>query len=145
MWLQGMPPTADSTIVKLPTQVSLTAQSSELINGRMKEIYKMSKDSSHHNAFGATEHCSDHGKASKYDFFHKEPCLYSHKIYTNAAKVFSSLKHESREEIENPYYRRRQEGNNEIISSPAITDLEFDDDNEKRLTFELAFETLKCK
>lgn len=141
-----MPPTADNTIVGLRTQVSLTSQSSQLIHGTMKDFVAMSGDSSQHNGFPSSENCSHEKKSSKYDFFYKEPCLYSHKIYLNAAKVFSSLKHESREELENPYYRRRQDQNGELTSSKtAITDLEFEDDNEKRLTFELAFETLKCK
>ncbi|XP_045204009.2 putative methyltransferase NSUN7 isoform X2 [Mercenaria mercenaria] len=138
-----MPPTADNSIVGLRTQVSLTSQSSRLIHGTMKDISAMSGDTSHHNGFPSNENCSHDRKTSKYDFFYKEPCLYSHKIYSNAAKVFSSLKHESREELENPYYRRRQEQNGPQNSKTAITDLEFDDDNEKRLTFELAFETLK--
>lgn len=141
-----MPPTADNTIVGLCTQVSLTSQRSQLIHGTMKDFVAMSGDSSQHNGFPSSENCSHEKKSSKYDFFYKEPCLYSHKIYLNAAKVFSSLKHESREELENPYYRRRQDPNGELTSSiTAITDLEFEDDNEKRLTFELAFETLKCK
>lgn len=143
---QGMPPTADNSIAGLRTQVSLTSQSSQLIHGTMKDIAAMSGDASRHNGFPSSEDCSHERKTSKYDFFYKEPCLYSHKIYSNAAKVFSNLKHESREELENPYFRRRQEQNGvQKPSNTAITDLEFDDDNEKRLTFELAFETLKCK
>ncbi|XP_060576770.1 putative methyltransferase NSUN7 isoform X2 [Ruditapes philippinarum] len=139
-----MPPTADNSIVGLRTQVSLTSQSSQLIHGTMKDIAAMSGDASQHNGFPSSENCSHERKSSKYDFFYKEPCLYSQRIYSNAAKVFSSLKHESREELENPYKRRQQELNGvQKSSKTAITDLEFDDDNEKRLTFELAFETLK--
>lgn len=141
-----MPPTADNAILGLRSQVSLTSQSSRLTQGNMKDFAAMSGDTSHHNGFSTSNDCTEPRKSSRYDFFYKEPCLYSQKIYLNAAKVFNSLKHESREELENPYYRKREEQlTKQTSSSMAIEELDFEDDNEKRLTFELAFETLKCK
>ncbi|KAL4229770.1 hypothetical protein ACF0H5_010161 [Mactra antiquata] len=136
-----MPPTADNTL-GLRTQVSLTSQNSRLTHESMREFAAMSGDTSHHNGL-PTNDFNEPRKSSRYDFFYKEPCLYSQKVYLNASKVFSSLKHESREELENPYYRKRDEQLNRQTSKVGLEDLDFEDDNEKRLTFELAFETLK--
>lgn len=143
-----MPPTADNSLVGLRTSVSLTAPSQlPLREKKMRGITMMSGDPNCHGGFSSNEDCSEAHKNSKYDFFYKEPCLYSQKVYSNAAKVFSTLKHESREEQENPYYRKRQSHDNGLTNNTTnvLQDLEFEDDNEKRLTFELAFETLKCK
>lgn len=137
-----MPPTAYNTIIGPRTQASHTLRRNHLTDGTMKDLAAMAGDSSHQNGFLTLENDSEKHKYSKHDFFYKEPCLYTHKIYSSAAKVFSNLKHKSREELENPYYRKRNDENEERTST-SVTDLEFEDDNEKRLTFELAFETLK--
>lgn len=75
-------------------------------------------------------------------FFQKEPCLYSHQCYLKAARVFSALKHDSKEVRENPYLKRR---NHDALKSKVqdIPELNFQDDTEKRLSFELAFKALK--
>ncbi|XP_060075252.1 putative methyltransferase NSUN7 [Ylistrum balloti] len=75
-------------------------------------------------------------------FFKKEPCLYSHQCYLKAAKVFSALKHDSKDVRENPYLKRR---NHDALKSKVqdIPELNFQDDGEKRLSFELAFKALK--
>lgn len=143
-----MPPTADNSVVGLRTSVSLTAPSQHVLHDKtMRQFTMMSGDTSGHADFSSHHHFEDRQKNSKYDFFYKEQCLYSHKVYSNAAKVFSSLKHESREEQENPYFRRRQSAENGLTNSKTrlVPALDFEDDTEKRLTFELAFETLKCK
>jgi len=144
-----MPPTADNSIVGLRTSVSLTAPSQHALEQKkMRGITMMAGDQTNcTDGFASNEDCSDKHGNSKYDFFYKEPCLFSHRVYANAAKVFSTLKHESRAEQENPYFRRKQNNDNGITKTKvtALQDLEFEDDTEKRLTFELAFETLKCK
>ncbi|XP_048777842.2 putative methyltransferase NSUN7 isoform X3 [Ostrea edulis] len=75
-------------------------------------------------------------------FFHKEPCLYSHQTFTNASKIFFTLRHESLEEKENPYMKRK---NKQALTEKVqeIPHLHFLNDQEKRLAFELAFSTLK--
>lgn len=78
----------------------------------------------------------------KFQYFYKEPCLYSHQIFINASKIFSTLKHESLEERENPYLRKKNKtGLAEKVQE--IPQLHFVNDQDKRLAFELAFSTLK--
>ncbi|XP_076117527.1 putative methyltransferase NSUN7 isoform X2 [Mytilus galloprovincialis] len=78
----------------------------------------------------------------QFDFFYKEPCLYSHKVYVNSAKVFETLRHDSKEERSNPILQRKiQQTLAQRVKD--IPQLEFEDDQEKRLTFELAFTALK--
>lgn len=80
----------------------------------------------------------------KFQYFYKEPCLYSHQIFINASKIFSTLKHESLEERENPYLRKKNKtGLADKVQE--IPQLHFVNDQDKRLAFELAFSTLKCK
>lgn len=144
-----MPPTAENSITGLRTSVSLTAPSQLARHEKkMRNVSIMSGETNCHDGLSSNEDCSDRQKNSRYDFFYKEPCLYSQKVYSSAAKVFNVLKHESREELENPYYRRNRAGTDNGVTnsrSKLLLDLDFEDDNEKRLTFELAFETLKCK
>ncbi|KAK3099250.1 hypothetical protein FSP39_001586 [Pinctada imbricata] len=75
-------------------------------------------------------------------FFRKEPCLYSHQTYLNAGKIFTQLKHETIEERDSPYLKRK---NQELLSQKVkeIPQLVFRDDQDKRRAFELAFTTLK--
>ena len=137
-----MPPIASDTIVGLRTSVTFPSPLHGQNDKTMRTVTTMmSGDTRRHNGYPseANDTCT---KNSKFDFFYKEPCLYTQKIYLNAAQVFSALKHESRDELENPYYTKKQD-NGDIEA--VFPELEFDDDNEKRLTFELAFETLKCK
>ncbi|XP_052795008.1 putative methyltransferase NSUN7 [Mya arenaria] len=147
-----MPPTADNAIIGFRTSVSLL--SSDQVNKQhrqdsMRDIGMMSGDNPQHDhSFSSQENIPQQQKNSKYDFFYKETCLYSHKVYLNAAKVFCSLKHETKEEQENPYYQRQRVSmanmnGHSSSTKVAIQDLNFEDDNEKRLTFQLAYETLK--
>ncbi|XP_061188940.1 putative methyltransferase NSUN7 [Saccostrea echinata] len=76
----------------------------------------------------------------RFQFFYKEPCLYSHQTYNNASKIFSALRHESLEERENPYLKKR---NKAALSERDIPQVYFSNDQDKRLAFELAFSTLK--
>ena len=86
----------------------------------------------------------------KYDFFYKEPCLYSHKVYVKGAKVFEFLKHSTNETDSNnssPYLRSQKSRQtlSETVQDLHVPQLSFEDNLEKRLTFELAFTALKCK
>ena len=143
-----MPPTADNSIVGHRSSLTFTTTAQQPFDKNMRTLTMMSGDNTHqhHNGFPSCGSTHDHEhKSSKYDFFYKEPCLYTHKVYANAAKVFSCLKHESKEEIENPYYRKQRQDCDNHNTPTVLPDLDFEDDAEKRLTFELAFETLKCK
>lgn len=80
------------------------------------------------------------------EFFSKEECLYSHQVFLNAAKLFDVLKHDTKEERENVYLKKkRQAADNLAERLQNLPRIEFGDDGEKRLTLELAFTTLKCK
>lgn len=79
-------------------------------------------------------------KESKYiaEFFHREPCLYSHEVFKKAAELYSAMCHEPRND---PIaLRKHQEKQKE-----KLPELDFQNDNEKRLVLSLVFATLKCK
>ena len=112
----------------------------------MRTVTMMSGDQRDHKHTNGYYNEEPDQKSSKYDFYFKEPCYYSHTIYSNAGKIFNALRQETREEQENPYYRKQVEVNQTTSKRTVeIPDIDFQDDAEKRLTFELAFEALKCK
>lgn len=59
------------------------------------------------------------------EFFYKEPTIYSHEVYKKSSKIFSKLTEEN-----------QQDSKDDIL---------FDNENEMRLTYQLAYDTLKCK
>ncbi|XP_062587878.1 putative methyltransferase NSUN7, partial [Saccostrea cucullata] len=147
-----MPPTAESVLLQrrpVSGQNRITSQflphappsdrpSSSRYNrclnrDTVKMRMKMSEDSE-----GELVNGSD--SDVRFQFFYKEPCLYSHQTYNNASKIFSTLRHESLEERENPYLKKR---NKVALSEREIPQLHFSNDQDKRLAFELAFSTLK--
>lgn len=144
-----MPPTADTITVKIsqpPHQphrpqtlcTELTVKGNEL-RERTKMKMKMQSQDLVGNVHG-----------DKYDFFYKEPCLYSHKVYVKGAKVFEFLKHSTSETDSNnssPYLRsqKSQQTLSDTVQDLHVPQLSFEDNLEKRLTFELAFTALKCK
>ena len=141
-----MPPTADTTL-GLRTSMTYTLATDthdKTTDKTMRTVTMMAGDQTDHKHTNGYYENEAEKKGSKYDYHYKEPCLYSHKIYANAGKVFSALRQETKEELENPYYKRLKEANKND-KAVEIPDLDFEDDNEKRLTFELAFEALKCK
>ena len=74
------------------------------------------------------------------EFFHKEPCVFSHTVYQHAATVLEALRHDPRDQ---PTKRR---GPGEEKPKPLeIPNIDFENENEKRLTFTLVFSSLKCK
>lgn len=79
-------------------------------------------------------------------FFSKEPCLYNHNVYVHAAKIFLALKHDSREEREAAILKGRpRQATSMKDRVQDLPQLVFQDDMEKRHSFELAFKALKCK
>ena len=110
----------------------------------MRTVTMMSGDQTDHKHTNGYYNEEPEHKTSKFDFYYKEPCFYSHAIFSNAGKIFNALRQETREEQENPYYRKQMEVN-QTKRTVEIPDIDFQDDAEKRLTFELAFEALKCK
>ncbi|KAK3600044.1 hypothetical protein CHS0354_012731 [Potamilus streckersoni] len=130
-----MSPTAETVSIGSRTTVTVTDQNLELkgkLESTMRNTVSMMSGVMINGVL-------EEKKSSKTDYFYKEPCLYSHKVFKNASQVFSALRHDTKEEIENPYLKKKQESERLVV----LPDIEFSDDNEKRLTFELAFETLK--
>lgn len=139
-----MPPTADSISVQISHRQSLPRRPQTVCpayvatRNALKERAKMRMKMQSQDLLVKVD------SEKQFDFFYKEPCLYSHRVYVNSAKVFQSLRHASKEEKSNPILQRK--------SHPSMTQkvhdlpqLDFQDDQEKRLTFELAFDALKCK
>ena len=80
------------------------------------------------------------------EFFHREPCPYSHKVYQYAADIFEVLKHESK--LVDPIMQRIRGVQYNGTTTPEkkqLPHIEFESENEKRLTYQLVFSTLKCK
>ena len=96
-----------------------------------------------------TRHSASHTR-NKYlqEFFNKEPCLYSHTVYKFAAGVFGALKRDDDEENPHLAKMKQQQGDGiarKPLKNPEIPHMEFETEDEQRLTFTLAFSTLKCK
>lgn len=79
-----------------------------------------------------------------HQFFHVEPCRYSHRMFIRAAQIFSVLKQDDADTEENKALRRRQ-GQSDRHGKAAIPEMDFIDAHEQIKTFELTFATLKCK
>ncbi|KAK2182673.1 hypothetical protein NP493_341g02041 [Ridgeia piscesae] len=71
-------------------------------------------------------------------FFHKEPCDYSHRAYKNAGHVFASLRHLPDDE-DDPRIKWPESSR----ANSDFSQLHFTDETEKRLTFTLVYQTLK--
>ena len=142
-----MPPTADSTLgLRTSMTYTLTGDTYDIKkDNTMRTVTMMSGDQTDHKHTNGYFNEEPEQKTSKYDVYFKEPCFYSHTIYCNAGKIFNALRQDTREEQENPYYRKQMEVNQTNKRTVEIPDIDFQDDAEKRLTFELAFEALKCK
>ncbi|XP_025087464.1 putative methyltransferase NSUN7 isoform X1 [Pomacea canaliculata] len=82
---------------------------------------------------------SDSSVAS--EFFRKEPCIYTHRMFQRAAQIFASLRHNSDSDHSSPV-RRKLVSVKEPASRP-VPPMDFTDTTEKKLTYELAFATLK--
>ena len=78
------------------------------------------------------------------EFFHKEPCPYTHQVFQYGALVFEALRHSYNKE-ERVHSRRGQQHEDTMAKNPQIPSIQFKSENEKRLTFQLVFQTLKCK
>ena len=141
-----MPPTADTSLgLRTSMTYTINKDTNETQKDKtMRTVTMMSGDQTDHKHTNGYIKNETESKSSKYDVHYKEPCFYSHTIYANAGKIFSALRQETREEQENPYYRKQQEVKQDQ-KKVEIPDIDFQDDAEKRLTFELAFEALKCK
>ena len=76
-------------------------------------------------------------KSAAKEFFKKEPCIHTHRMFDRAAKIFRGLKLAKEKQLE-----RKGGGGG---AEPALPALDFNGPTEKRLTFELAFSSLKCE
>ena len=94
---------------------------------------------------GASKTAAFNEKSKKFleEFFHREPCLYSHRVYQYATDVFDVLKHESK--LVDPIMQRIHGYHNDSNEKKELPQIEFESENEKRLTYQLVFATLKCK
>ena len=85
-------------------------------------------------------------KAYLWEFFHKEPSLYCHQVFQHAAEVFEALsKDDGRKDngrINTKHRRGNAHSSEKNIELPVI---DFANENDKRLTFTLVFQTLKCE
>ncbi|KAK2148934.1 hypothetical protein LSH36_474g02022 [Paralvinella palmiformis] len=86
---------------------------------------------------------SDESKPFIKELFHKEPCPYSHSIFQLAALIFHALKHSYRND--SGYVGRGRKDERGEEKKVDIPNVDFSSENEKRLTFQLVFQTLKCK
>lgn len=94
-------------------------------------------------------------------FFKNEPCLYNHQVFGYAAAFFDAMKHPDESFIGGGVNQPRPGGNqagkskgrtgrrhSSLIGSDGKTtrlpDIEFESEKEKRLTYQLVFQTLKC-
>jgi hypothetical protein len=67
----------------------------------------------------------------------REPCRYNHPIYQCAGRIYEALRSDITKDPLDELL-----GDDEAQEDPFS--LEFDDENEKRLTYTLVFQTLKC-
>eukprot|EP00920_Eleutheroschizon_duboscqi_P020127 GHVT01047957.1.p1 GENE.GHVT01047957.1~~GHVT01047957.1.p1 ORF type:complete len:157 (+),score=6.18 GHVT01047957.1:45-515(+) len=89
-------------------------------------------------------------KAFLWEFFHKEPSLYSHTVFQHAAEVFEALSkdpNEVRKEARSTAKPTRGASSRppERTNTIELPVIDFETENDKRLTFTLVFQTLKCK
>ena len=93
------------------------------------------------------QYSTDKGAAK--EFFKKEPCIHTHRMFERAAKIFQGLKLAKQRQQEKkdmkqaggPGAKIKEEENDE----PTIPHMDFKGPTEKKLTFELAFSSLKCE
>ena len=72
--------------------------------------------------------------------------MYNHQIFQHAARVFEALKHERPDPRRPRGSPTRRPAHEDSAPTPReIPNIEFDSENEKRLTFQLVFRTLKCE
>ena len=81
-------------------------------------------------------------KAIRQQFFQVEPCLFTHRMFTRAAKIFQVLKSDDTDTVEAKASRRRR---GELEEKKKIPDMDFRNAQEQIKTFELTFATLKCE
>jgi len=103
---------------------------------------------------------SDEYKRQILGFFQNEPCLYNHHVFGYAAAFFDAMKHPDQPlgETSAPRAdatqtvkskgrtgRRHSSQANVDARTSRLPDVEFSSEKEKRLTYQLVFQTLKCE
>jgi len=103
---------------------------------------------------------TDEYKRQILGFFKNEPCLYNHHIFGYSAAFFDAMKHPdeafivgniSRPDANNQTTKskvrtgRRHSSQANIDTRNRLPETEFGTEKEKRLTYQLVFQTLKCK
>lgn len=106
---------------------------------------------------------TDEYKQQILGFFKNEPCLYNHRIFGHAAAFFDAMKHPDDDELTGPGANVSKADNNLTARSKVRTgrrysnltgidgktarlpEVEFESSKEKRLTYQLVFQTLKCE
>lgn len=103
----------------------------------------MSLGATHDRPMEGVNEYNENEKKYRNEFFQKLPCIYSNQVFLHAATIFDVLKHDFEEdEQKSPQRRQAEQFTFRHMDMPHI---EFIDDHEKRLTFQLVFNTLKCK
>ena len=90
----------------------------------------------------SSERGRQQSRAISQQFFQVEPCLFTHRMFIRAAKIFHVLKSEDTDTVEAKASKRRR-GEPEV--KQKIPDMEFRNAQEQIKTFELTFATLKCE
>lgn len=84
-------------------------------------------------------------KSATADFFKKEPCLHSHRVFERAAKIFDGLSKARLQHIQAKLKPGAKKDAHPAASESTIPNLDFNGPSEKKLTFELAFASMKCE
>lgn len=88
-----------------------------------------------HTGIFVKEHSPEYFLYMK-EFFQREPCIYNHSTFQFAARIYESLRTDATKDAMNVLMGQPQR---EVLS------IEFRNEHEKRLTYSLVFQTLKCE
>lgn len=81
-------------------------------------------------------------------FFHNEPCPYNHQIYQNSSAIYHAMRHlvlmTTTQDLSTDSRKKKQDEVTKLDLVEIPGNL-FKTANEKRLSYSLVFQTLKCK
>ena len=131
----------DTTSASMPTYhdrtPTLVSERDNVLRVESKKAQKLSSSGD----YGDSQSGKDHEVYIR-EFFRKEECKYSHVVYEHAAAIFNLLKHDF---TDDELLLGRRKVAQVTDESPATPEIHFDSHEQKRLTFDLVYSTLKCK
>lgn len=92
------------------------------------------------NSLSHADTSTSQSASSSSEFFHKEACIHTHRVLLRAGKLFGALRNGRKKELASAIRRK-----NIAELSPHIPQVDFADNAEMKITYELAFAALKCK